>query len=59
MRPSPHERVFAVSDRGGLIERGSLHEGRLWLDLRYKTEYSALAFGVKDAWVFIITGDAQ
>jgi len=58
-RPEAHRRVFAVDDRGGAIERGSLSEGRLWIDLRYKTEHSALAFGVKDAWVFIITGDAK
>lgn len=56
---APHKRVFTVSDRGGLIERGTKAEGRIWLDLRYRTEHSALAFGVKDAWVFIITGDKQ
>jgi hypothetical protein len=43
-----------VDDRGSAIDSGAVSEGRLWLDLRYKTEHSALAFGVKDAWVFII-----
>jgi hypothetical protein len=57
--PSPYDRSLVVDDRGSAIERGALSEGRLWLDLRYRTEYSALAFGVKDAWVFIITGDAK
>ena len=58
-RPGPHERLFIVSDRGSAIERGSASGGRIWLDLRFRTEYSALAFGIKDAWVFIITSDAQ
>lgn len=56
-RPSAHERSFILDDRGSAIESGASTEGRLWLDLRYRTEHSALAFGVKDAWVFIITAD--
>lgn len=54
-RANPHERCFVVSDRGSAVERGNGSDGCLWLDLRYKTEYSALAFGVKEAWVFVIT----
>ena len=57
-RTSPHSRCFTVDDRGAAIDSGAVLEGRLWLDLRYRTEHSALAFGIKDAWVFIITGDA-
>lgn len=53
------ERIYAVDDRGSAIERGSESDLRLCLDLRYRTEHSALAFGVKDAWVFIITGGAK
>ena len=53
-RPEAHQRCFDVDDRGSAIEHGALSEDRLWIDLRYRTEYSALAFGVKDAWVFII-----
>ena len=54
-----HQRVIRVDDRGGLIQ-GQANDGqRLRLDLRYRTEHSALAFGVKDAWVFIITGDSK
>lgn len=56
-RGDAHSRVFTVDDRGSAIESGSKHESRLWLDLRYRTEHSALAFGVKEAWVFVITGD--
>ena len=56
--PSPYQRCFVVDDRGGAIESRWLAGESLPLDLRYRTEYSALAFGVKDAWVFIITGDA-
>ena len=55
----PRQRCFLVSDRGSAIERGSGADSRLWLDLRYRTEHSAIAFGVKDAWVFIITGDSK
>jgi hypothetical protein len=58
-RPGASERVFWVDDRGALLERAGSGEIHLRLDLRYRTEYSALAFGVKDAWVFIITGDAK
>jgi len=58
-RPDAHGRVFAVDDRGSAIESGSKSGTRAWLDLRYRTEYSALAFGIKDAWVFIITSDAK
>lgn len=54
-RSAAHERCFVLDDRGSAIEHGSVSEGRIWLDLRFRTEYSALAFGVKDAWVFIIT----
>lgn len=53
-RASGHERLFVVDDRGAAIERGSMSEGRIWLDLRYRTEHSALLFGVKEAWVFVI-----
>jgi hypothetical protein len=56
--PAPHQRVLTVDDRGATLERSESASGRQALDLRYRTEYSALAFGVKDAWVFIITGDA-
>jgi hypothetical protein len=48
-----------VDDRGAAIEHGAVPEGGIRLDLRYRTEYSALAFGIKDAWVFIITADAH
>lgn len=58
-RSAAPERCFVVDDRGAAIEHGALSEGRLYLDLRYRTEFSALAFGVKDAWVFVITGDAK
>jgi hypothetical protein len=54
-RPSPNERVFVVSDRGGFIQRWKSPDGSIALDVRFRTEYSALAFGVKDAWVFVIT----
>ena len=57
-RANPHDRCFVVSDRGAAIESGSRADGKLWLDVRFRTEYSAIAFGVKDAWVFIITEDA-
>ncbi len=56
-RTLPLDRCFVVDDRGSAIQYGSVSEKRLWLDLRYRTEHSALAFGVKDAWVFIITSD--
>lgn len=54
-RSAPHQRVFTVDDRGAAIEGGIQSGGGiLRLDLRYRTEYSALAFGVKEAWVFVI-----
>ena len=56
-RAGAYERCFTVDDRGSAIERGHRAEGVLWLDLRFRTEYSALAFGIKEAWVFVITGD--
>lgn len=56
-RPDGPSRVFRVDDRGAIIERHAQSGRGIALDLRYWTEYSALAFGVKDAWVFIITGD--
>ncbi len=58
-RSRPHERVFGVDDRGGLLEGAGPGELPLRLDLRYRTEYSALAFGIKDAWVFVITSPTQ
>lgn len=54
-RSGLYERLFTVSDRGGKIGSYQNANGSIALDLRYRTEYSALAFGVKDAWVFIIT----
>ena len=57
-RPTPDERLFVVSDRGERIERGSAAGQRICIDVRFRTEYSALAFGIKDALVFIITADA-
>lgn len=57
-RSEPHSRVFAVDDRGAAIERaGQSNNGLLFLDVRYRTEHSALAFGIKEAWVFVIAGD--
>ena len=58
-RPGIHSRCFVVDDRGSAIERGYLSEKRLFLDLRFRTERSALAFGTKHLWVFIITGDSK
>lgn len=58
-RSGLHSRVFTVDDRGGFIESKDVPGESAALDLRYKTEHSALAFGVKDAWVFIITEDAK
>lgn len=53
-RAEVHQRIFTVTDRGGLIERRSVPGEVFCLDLRYRTTESALAFGVKDALVFII-----
>jgi hypothetical protein len=53
------QRVFRVDDRGAALEGAGLGEIYLRIDVRYRTEYSALAFGVKDAWVFIITAGAK
>lgn len=56
-RPGGYDRCFTVDDRGSAIEHGTVPADGIRLDLRYRTEYSALAFGVKEAWVFVITGD--
>jgi 3D (Asp-Asp-Asp) domain-containing protein len=54
----PSARCLVVDDRGSAIQSGDVPEGIIRLDLRYRTEYSAINFGIKDAWVFILTGDA-
>jgi hypothetical protein len=53
--PSPNQRVLRVDDRGSRLDGAGPGEIQLRLDLRYRTEYSALAFGIKEAWVFVIT----
>lgn len=52
-------RVFLVDDTGGAITARTRATGRMHLDLRYRTESSALSFnrtGHMDLRVFVITG---
>lgn len=52
-------RVFLVDDTGGAITARTRATGRMHLDLRYRTESSALSFnrtGRTDLRVFVITG---
>ncbi len=46
----PADRTFAVDDCGSAIRRRSIATGILHIDLRFRHESSALAFGGSDGW---------
>ena len=49
-----HDRWFTADDTGGIISQRTRTTGTLHIDLRYKTEYSALKFGRKTMLVYIL-----
>lgn len=58
-RTALSDRVFAVSDRGSTLNREATEAGCERIDLRYRTEYSAIHFGRRDLWIFVIQDDVK
>lgn len=50
----PLERVFTIDDTGSRITSNTKTTGVLHLDVRYRTEWSALRFGVTRCWVYVV-----
>jgi len=48
------DRVFTVDDTGPIVRRRTRATGVLHLDLRFRSVASALAFGVRRAWVLVL-----
>lgn len=52
-------RWFPADDTGGAITRMTKATGVIHLDLRYRTEYSALRFGKQEIDVYILTSGSD
>lgn len=48
------DRIFTVDDTGALVTSRTETTGILHLDLRYRTEHSALRYGVQRVWVYVV-----
>lgn len=48
------DRWFQADDTGGLITANTKDSNTLHLDLRFRTEYSALKFGRKEMYVYVL-----
>lgn len=55
----PDARWFRADDTGAVISRRSIETDLLHVDLRYRFEASAKAFGVRRVWIFIADEEAR
>ena len=50
----PNNRIFTVDDTGAKVRNNTRKTGQVFIDLRYKTPYSALRYGRKSFYVYVI-----
>lgn len=50
----PENRIFTVDDTGATVRNNTRKTGQVFIDLRYKTPYSALRYGRKSFYVYVI-----